>query len=73
MGHLVLNNKIEFWIYIHDLGEEYFLHHDFWPTIPKKYHVKEADVTIDVMIQKEIRIANKNCEKDEEYSYFGMF
>jgi len=70
MGHFVLNSKIEFWIYIHDLGEEYFLHHDFWPTIPKKYHVKEADVTIDVMIQKEVKITNKNCEKDEEYSYF---
>ena len=73
MGQLWVNSKIEFWIYIHDLGEEYFLHHDFWPTTPRKYHVKDADVIIDVMVQKEIKNAYENCEKNEDYSYFGKF
>ena len=63
----------EFWIYIHDLGEEYFLHHDYWPMIPIKYQVKNTDQSIDVMVQKEIKISDENCVADEIYSYFGMY
>ena len=69
---MVLGN-IEFWIYIHDIGEEYFLHHDAWPDIPIKYHVKKEDRAIDIVVEKEIRKTDKNCNLDEHYSYFGTY
>ena len=73
MGHFWVFGNIEFWIYIHDIGEEYFLHYDYWPAVPMKYHVKKEDQAIDIMFQKEIKRSNENCNKHGHYFYFGTF
>ena len=73
MGQFLVFGKIEFWIYIHDIGEEYFLHYDYWPDIPNKYQVKKEDVAIDITIRKQIQKTDENCNTDERYSYFGMY
>ena len=66
-----LSNEIGFKIYIHDLGEEYFLHYDYWPTMPMQYDVKDKDRIIDIMVQKDVKETDENCEVGEDYSYFG--
>ena len=63
-------NGIEFWIYVHDEGEEYFLHYDFWPTVPTTHQVKSDSEHIDMMVHKQVSISNENCVEGE-YSYFG--
>ena len=66
-------NGTEFYIFIHDEGEEYYFHYDFWPTRPAKYHMKKTDEFLDIMVQKEIKISDKNCMKEDNYSYLGTF
>ena len=67
----VLSKDIEFKIYIHDLGEEYFLHYDRRPARPMKYDVKERDRIIDILVQKNVMETDDNCDHNEDYSYFG--
>ena len=62
--------NIEFWIYLHDEGEEYYLHYDFWPTVPPIYHVRKPEAQLDLVIKKELEISSDGC-KNGEYSYFG--
>ena len=62
---------IDCWIYVHDKGEQYFLHYDFWPTAQIKHLVKKEDEIMDILVQKEIKKSDENCKKDEGYFYFG--
>ena len=73
MMALEVVKDIEFWIYIHEPGEEYFLHFDYWPTIPIKHHVRSEDASTDIMAQKEIKSIDDNGNNDDDYSYFGIF
>ena len=72
MIQFIAIKEVEFTIYIHDKGEEYFLHYDYWPAIPISYHVKSEDESIDIEAQKEIKHTDEKCEKREDYSYFGI-
>ena len=60
----------EFWIYIHDVGEEYFLHYDYWPTVPPTHQVQPDSEHIELMVHKKVSISDENCIEGE-YSYFG--
>ena len=60
-----------FWIYLHDKGEEYYLHYDYWPTVPPIYHVRKQEAVLDLVIKKELEISSDDC-KNGDYSYFGM-
>jgi hypothetical protein len=62
--------EVEFWLYIHDEGEEFFLHYDYWPSVPPIKHVKQPEVSIDIVVTKTLEIEDEGC-KDENYSYFG--
>ena len=64
--------NVEFWIYLHDKGEEYYLHYDLWPTVPPIYHVRKPEALLDLVIKKELKISSDDC-KDGDYSYFGMY
>ena len=72
MMDIAVVKDIDIWIYIHEVGEEYFLHFDYWPTIPIKHYVRPEDTSTDIMAQKEIKSIEENCNHDEEYSYFGI-
>ena len=57
---------------MHDSGEEFFLHDDLWPEVPFIHHIQPPEMSVDVVIQKEVRIPDSNCHEDENYNYFGM-
>ena len=63
----------EFWIYFHDVGEEFFLHYDYWPSVPPFNHVKQQEMMLDVGVRKEMDISDDGCTTEEKYSYFGSF
>ena len=71
---LILFGEVDFWLYIHPVGEEYFLHYDFWANVPHIQHVRSAASSIDVVIKKTIETSamNEDCNDENEYSYFGM-
>ena len=62
---------MEFWLYIHGEGEEFFLHYDYWPSVPKIHHVRFPEVSTDFVIKKSTEISDENCYWAKEYSYFG--
>ena len=64
---------VEFWIYFHGEGEEYFLHYDYWTSVPPFYHVKREEVMIDIVVTKEIEISDDGCIEKEKYSYLGSY
>ena len=68
---LVFKEDSEFWIYVHDEGEEYYLHYDFWPNVPFIHFSKKEEYFSDVVVKKELEVQqNDNC-KEETYDYFG--
>ena len=70
---LSLVGGMEFWLYIHGEGEEFFLHYDLWPSVPKFHHVKRPEASADFVIKKSMEISDGNCYWAKEYSYFGNF
>ena len=62
----------EFWIYVHDRGEEYYLHYDFWPTVPFIHRSVTNEYFSDIVVRKELEIHQDNCS-EENYDYFGKF
>ena len=72
MLRLTVHNDAEFWLYIHDIGEEYYLHYDFWPKVPFIYQAKSREIYTDIVLRKNLEIANINCT-EPPYSYFGKF
>ena len=64
--------KNEFWIYVHDRGEEYYLHYDFWPTVPFIHRSVIDEYFSDIVVRKELEIHQENC-KEETYDYFGKY
>ena len=67
---LILYAKTEFWMYVHDKGEEFYLHYDFWPNVPYIHHSKEQEQFVDIVIRKELEVQNDNCD-DIPDNYFG--
>ena len=67
---LLLVGEVEFWLYIHGEGEEFFLHYDFWPSVPRIHHVRKPTVSLDLVIKKTTEIIANDCIS-KEYSYFG--
>ena len=57
---------------MHDRGEEYYLHYDFWPSVPYIHHVKHKEYFTDLVVEKELEVQNEDCEKIE-YDYFGRY
>ena len=65
----------EFWIYVHDKGEEYYLHYDFWPIVPFIHRSVTNEYFSDIVVRKELEIFDSdddNCS-EEVYDYFGKF
>ena len=69
---LVLIGRVEFWLYIHGEGEEYFFHYDYWPYVPDIHHVRTPEVNLDIVVKKTTEISEEDCNDEEDYSYFGM-
>ena len=59
-------------LYLHDKGEEYYLHYDFWPIVPFVYELKQKEAFADIVVRKELEVQNENCQ-DENYNYFGNY
>ena len=57
-------------LYLHDKGEEYYLHYDFWPIVPFVHEFKQKEAFVDIVVRKELEVQNENC-LDENYNYFG--
>ena len=49
-----LNGTNQFKLYLHERGEEYFLHYDYWPYVPFTHHSKQEDIWVDVNLKKEV-------------------
>lgn len=69
---IVFDVDNEFWIYVHDRGEEYYLHYDFWPTVPFIHRSVTNEYFSDIVVRKELEIHQDNCS-EENYDYFGKF
>ena len=65
---LTFRADVEIRLYIHDAGEEFFLHYDFWPNAA---HIVRDEIT-DMAVTKKLEIAEEDCRK-ENYSYFGNY
>ena len=50
---------IEFWLYIHGEREEFFLHYDYWPSVPKIHHIRKPEVSTDFVIKSRQRFQMK--------------
>ena len=57
---------------MHDTGEEYFLHYDYWPSIPFSYKSSSDTFWEEFGILKQVQIksAGGACTK-KNYDYFG--
>ena len=57
--------------YVHDTGEEYFLHYDYWPNVPFIYKSSGDIFWEEIVIRKQLQIrSGEACSKDQ-YNYFG--
>ena len=68
--HFTFHAEVEFWLYIHDEGEEFFLHYDYWPSVPPIHHVRRPERSLDFVVTKRLEMASDGC-KEENYFYFG--
>ena len=60
---------------MHDKGEQYYLHYDFWPNVPYIHESKPKEYSMDMVITKELEIEAEidgSC-MDGSYNYFGEF
>ena len=62
----------DFWIYVHDRGEEFYLHYDFWPSVPFIHHSTKEEYFADIVVRKELEVQNDKCS-DDSYNYFGKY
>ena len=67
-----LKENSEITLFVHDKGEEYFLHYESWNIIPNSYHVKKDEYLVDLVLKKELQRKDQNCQNGV-YSYFGEF
>ena len=51
---IILNEKNKFWLFLHEKGEEYFLHYDYWPYVPFNHHSQESEYFLDINVRKEV-------------------
>ena len=65
-----VNSESEFLMYLHDKGEEYYLHYDFWPNVPYTHHAKKEEFFTDMVVKKELEVLTENCEQTD-YGYFS--
>ena len=63
---------VEFWIYFHNEGEEFFLHYDYWPHVPPVHHIKRNDKIVDIIVRKELSMIYEGCT-NEKHSYMGNY
>lgn len=57
-------------MYVHDEGDEFYLHYDFWPKVPFIHHSQENEYFADIVVRKELEVKNEKCQ-DGNYNYFG--
>ena len=70
---IIFDTANEFYVYVHDKGEEFYLHYDFWPKVPFIYHFKETDVFGDLFVRKEDELhLNEYCEEGT-INYYGKY
>ena len=69
---IIFNAGIEFWMYIHDKGDEFYLHYDFWPNVPFIYHFGDKDHFADLVVRKEVEVHDENCNEGS-YNYFSKY
>ena len=70
---IVLKEDADFLVYVHDKGEEYFMHHEVWPTIPPIHRVRKDDFAVDYTFQKLTNQKGTLECKHEPYNYFGTY
>ena len=68
----MFKEESEFWIYVHDKGEEYYLHYDFWPNVIFTHYSTKKEYFSDIVVKKELEVQNENCN-EEMYDYFGKY
>ena len=69
---LILAPEEEFWLYIHDEGEEFFLTYNYWPVVPRSHLIRRSVLGVEVVIKKTIDTSDNNCVSKEN-SYFGTW
>ena len=57
-------------MYVHDKGDEFYLHYDFWPKVPFIHHSQENEYFADIVVRKELEVQNEECQNGN-YNYFG--
>ena len=67
---ITLNGTNQFWLYLHDKGEEYFLHYDYWPSVPFTHNSKDEELWVDIVVKKEVESKHERCNAGSYY-YFG--
>ena len=70
---IIFNTVNEFYVYIHDKGEEFHLHYDFWPKVPFIYHFKVTDFYADLFVRKEDELRLHECCEEETISYYSKY
>ena len=76
--HQILFNiekRSEFWIYLVEPGDEFFLHYDFWPDpMPPVFKHSVDALYLDVSIKKEQATfqSGKYCRPKEQELYTGI-
>ena len=69
---LKFHAESNFWIYVHDKGEQYYLHYDFWPKVPFIHHSEKDEHLTDIVVTKKLEVQNEECET-ETYDYFSEY
>ena len=59
-------------MYLHDKGEQFYLHYDLWPTVPFIHHSKPDEKFLDIVIEKQLQLHYENCN-EETFRYFGKY
>ena len=59
-------------MYVHEEGEEFYLHYDFWPNVPFIHHSQEDEFFSDMVVRKELEVQQEGC-KDGAYNYFSEY
>jgi hypothetical protein len=58
-------------ILVHEVGAELGVILNYWTTTPHMVNLQKDDVSVDVIVHKEIDIVNDRCNDSSEYNYFS--
>ena len=68
-----LGKDADTYFYVHDKGEQYFLHYDWWPELPFIYHVPPNTYSgVEFIIKKEIEMKDEHCDEESTVKYHNF-